>query len=351
MIKNDYYSQQTQGPYDFFEINDFELELGDKLPNCRIAYSTHGQLNKSRDNMILFPHMFSGTSKSLEAYVGSGKALDPEKYFIVFPNQIGNGVSTSPHNIEDDSLSMGNFPKISIGDDVRAQHALVTEKFDVDEIALVLGWSMGAQQTFEWAVRYPDMVKRAAPIAGTAKASEHNHVMVDGLMRSLRTDPAFNDGFYQNSSDLDQGLRHLARMFAAIGVSKDFYATEAWKKAEFKSLESFMTDFWEAWFKPMDPNALLCMLSKWQRADVSSNTGGDLKAALKRIKAVVHNMPFEMDMMFTDSECKTDSDLIPGCQHKPIPTLWGHFGMFGVSPEDFVFIDRQISELLAMPTS
>jgi len=351
MIQNDHYSQETQGPYKYFEIDNFELENGGKLPTCKIAYSTHGQLNDSKDNMILFPHMFSGTSKSLEAYVASGNALDPDKYFIVFPNQIGNGVSTSPHNIEDDSLSMGNFPEISIGDDVRAQHALVTELFGVNEIALVLGWSMGAQQTFEWAVRYSDMVKRAAPIAGTAKASDHNHVMVDGLMRSMQTDPAYNDGFYQNSADVDQGLRHLARMFAAIGLSKEFYATEQWKTAKFDSLESFMTDFWEAWFKPMDPNALLCMLSKWQRADVSGNTGGDLKAALNGIKAVVHNMPFEMDMMFTNSECKADSDLIPGCKHKPIPTLWGHFGMFGVFPEDFAFIDKQLSELLATPVS
>lgn len=349
MITNDYYSQASQGPYKYFEIQNFDLEFGGTLPVCQIAYSTHGQLNEARDNMILFPHMFSGTSKSLEAYVGSGKALDPDKYFIVFPNQIGNGVSTSAINIEDDSLAMGNFPRISIGDDIRAQHLLVTEVFGVSEIALVLGWSMGAQQTYEWAVRYPDMVKRAAPIAGTAQASAHNHVMLDGLMLSLQNDPSFNNGNYQNSSDLNQGLRHLARMFAAIGVSKEFYATEQWAKAEFPSLESFMTDFWEGWFKPMDANALLSMLWKWQHADVARNTGGNLEAALKQIKAVVHNMPFEMDMMFTNTECKLDSDMIPGCEHKPIPSLWGHFATFGIFPEDFVFIDRQLSELLATP--
>lgn len=347
MIQNDYYSQETQGPYAFFEIENFELEFGGSLPNCRIAYSTHGQLNEAKDNMILFPHMFSGTSKSLEAYVGSGKALDPDKYFIVFPNQIGNGVSTSAINIEDDSFAMGNFPNISIGDDIRAQHALVTELFGVTEIALVLGWSMGAQQTWEWAVRYPDMVKRAAPIAGTAQASLHNGVMLDGLMLSMQNDAAFNNGNYENSSNIDQGLRHLGRMFAAIGVSKEFYATEQWAKAGFASQESFMTDFWEAWFKPMDANALLSMLWKWKHADVARNTDGDLEEALKRIKAVVHNMPFEMDMMFTNAECKNDSDMIVGCEHKPIPTLWGHFGTFGVFPEDFSFINKQLTELLA----
>ncbi|NOQ76519.1 MAG: alpha/beta fold hydrolase [Methylococcaceae bacterium] len=346
MISNDYYSQKNQGPFDFFVINNFKLEYGGEIKRCEIAYSTHGVLNEAKDNLILFPHMFSGTSKSLEAYVGEGKALDPNKYFIVFPNQIGNGISTSPHQTKESDLAMGNFPKVSISDDVRAQHQLITECFGVTEIALVLGWSMGGQQAFEWAVRYPGMVKRAAPIGATAKASAHNAIFIQAVMRCLQNDPAYNNGFYQNADDLEQGLRHLASLFAMVGVSKEFYQTEQWSKAQFSSLESFMTDFWEAWFKPMDPNALLSMLWKWQHADVSRNTGGDLKRALKQIKAIVHNMPFEMDMMFADKECKFDSELIPNCQHKPIPSLWGHFAMFGVFQEDFMFIDRQIRDLL-----
>lgn len=351
MISNDYYSQSNQGPFEFFLINDFTLEFGETLKKCEIAYATHGSLNPAKDNLILFPHMFSGTSKSLEAYVGEGKALDPNKYFIVFPNQIGNGVSTSPHNTEDISISMGHFPQISIADDVRAQHALITEKFGVTEIALVLGWSMGAQQAFEWAVRYPDMVKRVAPIGGTAKGTPHNTVMVDALMRCLSNDAHYNNGFYKNANDLDEGLKHLARLFAMIGASKKFYATEQWKKAGFSSLENFLTDFWEAWFKPMDANALLTMLWKWQHADISRNTNGNLEAAFKRIKALVHNMPFEKDMMFTEAECKQESKQIPCCEHKPIPSLWGHFATFGVFAEDFAFIDRQIKELLDTPVN
>ena len=64
---------------------------------------------------------------------------------------------------------MARFPRIRIGDDVRAQHKLVTEQFGIERLELVCGGSMGAQQTYEWAVRYPDMVKRAAPLAGTAQ--------------------------------------------------------------------------------------------------------------------------------------------------------------------------------------
>lgn len=347
MISNDYYSQENQGPYEFFSIKDFELESGGKIADLQIAFSTHGTLNEAKDNVILFPHMFSGTSKSLEAYVGEGQALDPTKYFIIFPNQIANGVSTSPHNTDDASISMCNFPQITIGDDVRAQHALLTEHFGISEIQLVLGWSMGAQQTYEWAVRYPDMVKRAAPIGGTAKTSDHNAVMVEGLIGALRTAVNFNEGNYDCCEDLDQGLCHLAVMFASIGASREFYAAEHWRDAGFESVEDFLVNFWKAWFRPMDPNALVAMLDKWQHADVSKNAGGDLAAALGKVKALVHNMPFELDMMFTEEECRDDSNMIPNCEHKPIPSTWGHFAMFGVFPQDFAFIDNQLKALLA----
>lgn len=83
-------------------------------------------------------------------------------------NQIGNGLSTSPHNT-DGPFSSGRFPHVRIGDDVRAQEQLLRERFGIEELQLVTGGSMGAQQTCEWAVRFPDKVKRAAPIAGTAK--------------------------------------------------------------------------------------------------------------------------------------------------------------------------------------
>jgi homoserine O-acetyltransferase/O-succinyltransferase len=87
-------------------------------------------------------------------FVGEGRPLDPSRYFIILPGQFGNGFSSSPSNtpLPDDR---GAFPHVTIGDDVRAQHRLVTEQFGINELQLVLGWSMGAEQTYEWAVRYP----------------------------------------------------------------------------------------------------------------------------------------------------------------------------------------------------
>lgn len=293
----------------------------------------------------MFPHMFSGSNKHMEPYAGEGKALETSEYFIIFPNQIGNGLSTSPHNTSGPE-SMGAFPNVHISDDVRAQHRLVTEQFGIDSLQLVLGWSMGAQQAFEWAVRYPDMVKRAAPIGGTAKGYPHNHLLVTMVMDALKSDPAWNNGFYREAHAVSVGLRRIAKVFAMMGASTEFYKQELWTRINFSSLDDFLENFWEAWFAPMDPNALLCMLWKWDHHDVSKHTGGDLKEALGRIQAKVFDMPFEEDMMFPLGDCQAEQKMIPNSELRPIATLWGHFGMFGLFEEDFRFIDRTLNELL-----
>ena len=347
MLDNDFYSQEQQGPYADFILGDFELERGGVIPNCRLAYATIGTLNDKRDNAVLFPHMFSGTSKHMQMFAEEGLALDPSRYFVIFPNMLGNGVSSSPHN-SPAPVSMSDFPLVMIGDDVRAQHRLVTEHFGIERLELVLGWSMGAQQTFEWAVRFPEMVKRAAPIAGTARGTPHNYLLVDNAMRMIRSDPAWSGGDYGSAHAVKEGLNLLARFFAQIGLSKSFYADEMWRGIGFDTFDAFMSGFWEAWFAPMDPNALLCLLQKWQYADVSRHTDGDLGKALGRIEALVWNLPFEQDMMFTVDECRAEHELTPRSEFKPIPTAWGHFGMLGVDPADKAFINDAIQGLLAV---
>ncbi|MBM4228976.1 MAG: alpha/beta fold hydrolase [Gammaproteobacteria bacterium] len=347
MFANDFYSPQQQGPYEHFALGDFELERGGVIPNCQLAFATAGTLNAAKDNAILFPHMFSGTSKHMQMYVGQGLALDPERYFVIFPNMLGNGVSSSPHN-SPAPIAMADFPSVMIGDDVRAQERLVRERFGITQLELVLGWSMGAQQAYEWAVRFPQKVKRAAPIGGTAQGTPHNYLMVQNAMDLIRSDPAFEGGRYTTPHAVGAGLRLLAHFFAQIGLSKEFYAKEDWREIGFQSLDQFLRDFWEAWFAPMDANALLCLLNKWQHADVARHAGGDLKEALARITAVVWNMPFEQDMMFTVDECHAEHVLTPRGAFRPIPTRWGHFGMLGVANADKAFIDQTLRELLAV---
>ncbi|TWT25285.1 alpha/beta fold hydrolase [Planomicrobium sp. CPCC 101110] len=349
MIENLFYSQENHGPYEIYELGDFELEEGGAIPDCKLAYATHGKLNEEKNNVILIPTWFSGTSKDWEPYIGEGRALDPTDYFIIIINQMGNGLSSSPHN-SPDPISMSNFPKVRIGDDVRAQHRFITEKFGIEELALVVGGSMGAQQTYEWAVRYPDMVKRAAPIAGTAKNTIHDFLFTQTLMDAITSDPGWNGGNYSSHTEVADGLKRHADIWAVMGFCTEFFKQEKWDLLGVGTVEELVEGFLEPFFQMMDPNALLTMGWKWQRGDVSRHTEGDLAKALSRIKAKVYVMPIDTDMFFPPSDCEPEQKLVPNSELRVITSIAGHFGLFGGEGEAYHGqIDRHLKELLAVP--
>ena len=346
MIENEYYSEENLGPHEYLELGDFALIQGETLKDAKLAYRTHGTLNANKDNAILFPHMWSGTSKSMETFIGEERPLDPSKYFIILPGQFGNGFSSSPSNTPPPH-NMGAFPNVMIGDDVVAQHRLVTEVFGIEELQLVTGWSMGAEQTYEWAVRFPDMVKRAAPFAGTAKTTPHDYIFVRAHENALKSDPAWNGGFYTEPNAVEVGLKRHAEVWAVMGLCPAFYKQEAWREIGFASLDEFLTGFWEAYFLPMDPNNLICMAWKWRHGDVSLHTDGDLAAALGRIKAKTFVMPFGNDMFFPPADCQAEADLIPNSEFRLIDSLWAHFTMFCMNERDKQAIDDNLRDLLA----
>ena len=126
-----------------------------------------------------------------------------------------------------------------IGDDVRAQHKLLTEKYGLKSLALVVGGSMGAQQTFEWAVRYSDFVKRAAPIAGTAKNTDHDFVFTETLSDANISDPGFNGGKYDSPADVASGLKRHAKLWTVMGWSTAFFREGRHKALGFDSMQAF----------------------------------------------------------------------------------------------------------------
>jgi len=347
MITNSYYSQEVHGPYELYDVGNLNLEEGGTIRGCKLAYATLGALNAGKSNAILIPTWYSGTSKIMEqVYTGKGRTLDPEKYFIIIVNQIGSGLSSSPHNTPAPA-GMGNFPNVRIGDDVRAQHKLVTEKFGIESLALVVGGSMGAQQTYEWAVRYPDMVKRAAPVAGTAKNTEHDFLFAETLADAITSDPGFNKGFYASSGDVREGLLRHAKMWAVMGWSTDFFKQKRHYALGFSSMDDFIINFMNGYFSVMDPNDLLCMAWKWQRGDVSRATGGNLKEALGRIKAKTFVMPISHDMFFPLQDCEAEQKMIPRSEFRPLKSIDGHLALFGADPDFLAQVDKNLKDLLA----
>ncbi|MGD9069653.1 MAG: alpha/beta fold hydrolase, partial [Methyloceanibacter sp.] len=151
-------------------VADLRRQGGAPLPAARLVYKTYGTLNATRSNAILFPTRFGGMHEQNEFMIGPRHALDTEKYFIIVPNMFGNGASSSPTNTPAPHGG-GAFPNITIYDNVRQQHRLISEVLGIERFALVVGWSMGAQQAYQWASLYPDMVPRLACLCGTAKTT------------------------------------------------------------------------------------------------------------------------------------------------------------------------------------
>ena len=175
----------------------------------------------------MYPTWYSGFHWDNEWLIGDGMALDPAKYFIIVPNMLGNGLSSSPSNTPP-PFDRARFPRVTFYDQVEAQHKLVTEHFGIESLVLVTGWSMGAGQTYQWAVSHPEMVQRACPFCGSSKTSEHNFVFLEGVKAALTADAAFKDGWYDTPPT--KGLRAAGRVYAGWGFSQAFYWDQVYQR-------------------------------------------------------------------------------------------------------------------------
>ncbi|SFO62002.1 homoserine O-acetyltransferase [Variovorax sp. PDC80] len=334
--------------HQIFELGDVVLQRGATLRGAKLAYKTYGTLNADKSNVVVYPTWYSGQHHDNEWLIGEGMALDPAKYFIIVPNMLGNGLSSSPSNTPP-PYDLARFPRVTLYDNVRLQHRLVTEQFGIERIALVVGWSMGAQQTNQWGCLYPEMVERIAPFCGSARTAPHNIVFLEGVKAALTSDAAWNGGWY--TTPPTRGLRAVGRVYAGWGLSQPFYRQELWRELGFSSLEDFLVGYWEGFFLKKDANNLLAMLWSWQHGDISANPvfGGDFKKALGAIRARAIVMPAERDLYFPAADNEWEVAQMPNAEYRPIPGVWGHFAGGGSSPVDTRFIDDALRELLATP--
>lgn len=338
-------------PTDFetFELGDLRLAGGTTLPGAQLAYQTFGALNADKSNAVLFPTWFSAYHTENEWLIGEGKTLDPEHYFIIMPNQLGNGLSSSPSNTPD-PFGGPDFPVLSFRDQIAAQHAFITAHFGITELALVLGSSMGAAQTYQWAVSHPEMVARAAPICGSPKTSEHNQVFLASLRAALTADQDFAGGRYDPDEPPVAGLRAFARIYAGWGLSQAFYWQQSYRDLGSSDLEEFLTGFWEAFFfDGRDPNNLLAMLQVWNAGDVGRTPGfdGDTEAALRSVRCPLIDMPCRTDLYFPPEDEQHWAQFVPHGEVRVIPSIYGHFAGLGYDPDAAAFIDRGLAELMA----
>ena len=332
--------------FELYSLGNVQLQRGGSIPHAKLAYKTFGTLNEDKSNVIVYPTWFSGFVYNNEWLIGKGMALDPDVYFIIIVCPLGNGQSSSPSNTPE-PRNQSRFPHVTLYDNVFLQHRFITEYFGITKIKLVVGWSMGAQQTYQWGCLYPEMVERIAPFCGSAKTSPHNFVFLEGVKAALCADSAYAEGFYD--SPPKKGLRAMARVYAGWGYSQPFYKQEKWRQLGYNSLEDFLVGFWEGFFLLRDANNMLSMLWTWQYADISDNHifKGDLSAALAAIQAKATVMPAKIDLYFPPEDNEWEVTQMNNAKFVVIPGIWGHFAGDGNNEEDTLFIDNELKSLLA----
>ena len=259
-----------------FELGAFTLRNGRVLRDARLVYRVYGTLAPDRSNVVLYPTSYGAQHTDIEWLVRPDGILDPGRWFVVIVNMFGNGLSTSPSTLgaPPDDFGVTHF------DNVAAQDRLLREGLGVDELALVYGWSMGAQQAYHWAALHPGRVRRVAALCGTARTSPHNAVFLRSLEAALKADPAWNGERF--TALPARGFRAFARIYASWAASQAFYRQGLYRALGFTDLEDYLVRAWEASYRRRDPADLLAMLHTWLACDVSADPrfGGDLAKAL-----------------------------------------------------------------------
>jgi homoserine O-acetyltransferase len=335
-------AQETAHPeHRFFELGDFSLELGGTLPDARVLYVTHGSLNAERSNAVLIPSWYGGNHHGYDFLIGPDRALDPDAYFVIVTEMFGSGGSSSPST---HAQTHEEFPAVTIRDNVAATHRLVTEQFGLTHLRAIIGFSMGAQQAFQWAVSHPDFMDVIVPLAGTAKTYPHGVVRLESTLTLITQDPAILAGHDTLST---AGTRAWALHWAAWTRSTEWWRLELFRSADTPTLQAFIdrTARRSPAFRPHD-NVLQGRV--WQMHDIgdSPGFGGDVERALSSIRARVVYMPGQTDMYFPITDAEYERRFLADVDFQPIPSLWGHMAGSGPNPEDRAFINDVIRRAL-----
>jgi len=330
-----------------FTIKEFQTQSGVVLPEATVVYGTYGRLNAAHDNVVLLPSHYMADMTGYGWLIGPGRALDPNKLFLVTSELFGNGRSSSPSNTPE-PFHGPRFPQVTIRDNVVAVHRLLEEELGVHHLRAVIGFSMGAQQAFQWAVSYPDFMDRIVATAGTAKTYGHGVVRLESQIAALTTDADFRGGDY--TTQPKKGIEAFSIVWTAWLYSQEWWRNELWRGQDpdattfAQVVEGYRTNF----IPGADANDLILQSRTWESNDVGATPPfkGNLQAALQSIKAQVLYMPSETDLYFPVGDARYEAAFIPHCTLDVIPSLWGHPAGAGASPADAHYLNEHIGRFL-----
>jgi homoserine O-acetyltransferase len=211
-----------------------QMVSGATLPRYELVYETYGELNADASNAILICHALSGDHHVAgvdaegkrgwwDGYIGPGKPIDTERFFVVCSNNLGGcRGSTGPTSINPETGQVygPDFPIITCRDWVNSQNAL-REHLGIEQWAALVGGSMGGMQVLQWAIDYPDKLRHAIVIAAAPKLSAQNIAFNEVARRAIMSDPEFHGGrFIEHGTTPKQGLA-LARMLGHLTYLSD----------------------------------------------------------------------------------------------------------------------------------
>ncbi|HKU29523.1 MAG TPA: homoserine O-acetyltransferase [Arthrobacter sp.] len=219
-------SGSSDGTLKYQSVGALELEAGGFLPGVVLAYETWGQLNADASNAVLVEHALTGSTHVArgdsdeegwwEHLVGPGATIDTDRYYVVSVNIVGGCYgSTGPSSSAPDGKPWGSrFPLVTLRDSTVAE-ARLADALGIRSWHTVVGGSMGGARALEWAVTFPDRVKRCAVISVGAHSTAEQIAFAQAQTLAIRQDPAFNDGDYYGQAAPEAGLA-LARRIAHI---------------------------------------------------------------------------------------------------------------------------------------
>jgi homoserine O-acetyltransferase len=330
-----------------FVINNFHTESGVTLPKAVVVYGTYGHLNAARDNVVLLPSHYMANFHGYEWLIGPDRALDTSKLYLVATELFGNGRSSSPSNTPE-PYHGPRFPVMTIRDNVEAAHKLLTEELKITHVRAIVGFSMGAEQAFQWAVSYPDFADRMVATSGTAKTYPHGVVRLEGQIAALTTDAAFQNGDY--TSPPTKGLEAFATVWLGWLFSQEWWRKELWRSGATPgtTFDQFFQYRRTHFITGADANDLILQMHTWEHHDVGTTPGfgGDVEKALRSIKVPFLYMPSETDLYFPIGDARYEAAFIPSVTLAPIPSLWGHTAGAASNPADGKFLNETIGKFL-----
>ena len=313
--------------------DELRLESGEKLGPITLKYETYGDLNKEKSNAILVAHALSGDAHAAgqnrtdgtvgwwDNFIGSGKGIDTDKYFVICSNVLGGcRGSTGPSSVHPQTgKPYGlDFPLVTIGDIVHAQLRLI-DHLGIGKLLAVIGGSMGGMQVLQWMIAYPDRIRAAVPIATTLKHTPQQIAFNEVGRQAVMADPNWKNGNYYSGKPPARGLA-VARMIGHITYMSDVSMAEKFgrrtktEKDPFKfaadfEVEGYLRYRGDNFVKRFDANSYLYITKAIDYFNVLN--GHTLDSIFRGLAAKVFVIAFKSDWLYPANQSQ---EIVKACK-------------------------------------